>query len=189
VLVDRGDATPVDGGWRLSGFWPFGSGIDHAGWVILGGHFPTPDGDGQVSGMFVLPASDVSALDDWHANGLRATGSSSIVVDEVFVPEHRFVAGEVLASLDGGGRKGAPPRKAVGAPRKHALEGVEVLDFGNFLAGPFGPMRPRSGPAGTSQDTPSRARIPPKLIDTPSRVRAAVMAGAAVLGGSGRSAR
>ena len=42
VLVDRGDATPVDGGWMLSGFWPFGSGIDHAGWVILGGTLPIP---------------------------------------------------------------------------------------------------------------------------------------------------
>ena len=98
VLVDRGDATPVDGGWVLSGCWPFGSGIDHAGWVVLGGHFPSPEGDGLVSGMFVLPAEDVSALDDWHANGLRATGSSSIVVQDAFVPSHRFVPGEVLAS-------------------------------------------------------------------------------------------
>ena len=100
VLVDRGDATPVDGGWTLNGFWPFGSGIDHADWVVLGGHFPSPEGDGLISGMFVLPATDVSALDDWHANGLRATGSSSIVVKDAFVPEHRFVPGEVLASGD-----------------------------------------------------------------------------------------
>ena len=100
VLVDRGDATPVDGGWTLNGFWPFGSGIDHADWVVLGGHFPSPGGDGLISGMFVLPAADVSALDDWHANGLRATGSSSIVVKDAFVPEHRFVPGEVLASGD-----------------------------------------------------------------------------------------
>ncbi|WP_419946419.1 hypothetical protein [Candidatus Poriferisodalis sp.] len=48
--------------------------------------------------MFVLPASDLTALDDWHANGLRATGSSSIVADEVFVLSHRFISGEVLAS-------------------------------------------------------------------------------------------
>ena len=48
--------------------------------------------------------------------------------------------GEVLASLNGAKGKGAPRQRSAGATRKHALEGVEVLDFGNFLAGPFGPM-------------------------------------------------
>lgn len=31
-------------------------------------------------------------------------------------------------------------RAAPGPKRRHALEGIRVLDFGNFLAGPFGPM-------------------------------------------------
>ena len=50
--------------------------------------------------MFVLPADEISFLDDWHASGLRATGSSSIVAKDVYVPQHRFVPGEVLASGD-----------------------------------------------------------------------------------------
>ena len=100
VLTDRGDTVPVDGGWTLNGFWPFGSGIDHAGWIVLGGHIPSPNGGEPISGMFVLPADEVSFLDDWHASGLRATGSSSIVAKDVYVPEHRFVPGEVLASGD-----------------------------------------------------------------------------------------
>jgi crotonobetainyl-CoA:carnitine CoA-transferase CaiB-like acyl-CoA transferase len=46
---------------------------------------------------------------------------------------------EVLMSV-----KGAEPRARASRPQKrpltHALEGVKVLDIGNFLAGPFGPM-------------------------------------------------
>ena len=101
VLTDRGTAVPTDGGWRLSGFWPFGSGIDHADWAILGGHIDGPDGrseDPSATGMFVVRADELSFRDDWHASGLRATGSSSVIVDDVFVPEHRFVPGTVLAS-------------------------------------------------------------------------------------------
>jgi crotonobetainyl-CoA:carnitine CoA-transferase CaiB-like acyl-CoA transferase len=45
---------------------------------------------------------------------------------------------EVLASLNGAPSR--PARGAAGKPLRHALQGIKVLDFGNFLAGPFGPM-------------------------------------------------
>jgi 3-hydroxy-9,10-secoandrosta-1,3,5(10)-triene-9,17-dione monooxygenase len=32
-----GRAVPVDGGFRFSGRWPYSTGTDHAGWIILGG--------------------------------------------------------------------------------------------------------------------------------------------------------
>ena len=42
---------------------------------------------------------------------------------------------EVLANLNGRRPASAPKRSL-----RHALEGIKVLDFGNFLAGPFGAM-------------------------------------------------
>ena len=42
---------------------------------------------------------------------------------------------EVLANLNG-----RRPAISASRPLKHALEGIKVLDLGNFLAGPFAPM-------------------------------------------------
>jgi crotonobetainyl-CoA:carnitine CoA-transferase CaiB-like acyl-CoA transferase len=46
---------------------------------------------------------------------------------------------EVLGSLAGTEQR-ARMARAAKRPLAHALEGVKVLDLGNFLAGPFGPM-------------------------------------------------
>jgi len=80
-----GKPVEVDGGFRLSGTWTFSSGVDHAQWVILGG------GDKA----FVVPISDIS-IDhgSWDVQGLKGTGSKSVTLTDVFVPEyriHRFV--------------------------------------------------------------------------------------------------
>ena len=84
------EAKPVDGGWVISGSWPFASGCDHGQWGLLGARFPGAGPDGGVAPGFVLvPASDYTIDDDWFTNGLVATGSKSIVCDEVFVPAHR----------------------------------------------------------------------------------------------------
>ena len=45
---------------------------------------------------------------------------------------------EVLGSVNGAEGNRAQTRRAAMAARRHALEGVEVLDFGNFLAGRSG---------------------------------------------------
>ena len=136
VLTDRGDAVPVDGGWTFSGFWPFGSGVDHAGWIVLGGHIPSDDGGEPISGMFIVPANEISFLDDWHASGLRATASSSIVAKDVFVPKHRFVPGAVLASGETPGmarnrgwiQRSALMPVAIGAARASLAAFAEEVD-------------------------------------------------------------
>lgn len=85
-----GKLTAAEGGWRLSGRWSFSSGSDHCQWIFLGGFCPTgPDAKGPDMRTFLLPRSDYSIKDVWHTSGLRGTGSNDIVVDDVFVPEHR----------------------------------------------------------------------------------------------------
>lgn len=75
-----GKVAQTDGGYVLNGTWTFSSGVDHAQWVILGG------GDKA----FVVPIADVVVdHDSWDVQGLKGTGSKSVSLDEVFVPEYR----------------------------------------------------------------------------------------------------
>lgn len=86
-----GRVTPVDGGFRLSGKWSFSSGCEHCDWVFLGAVVPTEDAPWDMRNYrtFLLPAADYSIVENWDVVGLKGTGSHDIVVDDVFVPEHR----------------------------------------------------------------------------------------------------
>jgi 3-hydroxy-9,10-secoandrosta-1,3,5(10)-triene-9,17-dione monooxygenase len=99
VIGPRGRAQRVDGGYKLKGFWPFCSGVAHADWVLLGGMVHDESGEVCDDGDFLIRRSDIEVKDDWHVTGLRATGSSSVVVDDLFIPEHRFLSfPELLAN-------------------------------------------------------------------------------------------
>lgn len=75
VIGPRGKAERVDGGYKLSGFWPFCSGVAHADWVLLGGFVLGQDGTPVDDGDFLIPRSEIQIHDDWNVMGLRATGS------------------------------------------------------------------------------------------------------------------
>lgn len=76
-----GDAQAVEGGYMLSGTWTFSSGVDHAHWVILGGGIRN----------FVVPVADLTIdHSSWDVSGLKGTGSKSVTLKEVFVPEYRI---------------------------------------------------------------------------------------------------
>ncbi len=92
-------AVAVDGGYRVSGTWTFASGGRHATW--LGGPCPVyePDGtprrraDGSPEGRTMLfPAERATMIDVWNVIGLRATGSDSFSVSDLFVPGEHSVA-------------------------------------------------------------------------------------------------
>jgi alkylation response protein AidB-like acyl-CoA dehydrogenase len=95
-----GTATPVDGGFRVTGQWSFASGCQHTDWFIA--HCVVEDGRLPPIRMAVLPASDIDIKDTWWVSGLRGTGSHDFVVDDVFVPEARtFSIVEHEPCLDG----------------------------------------------------------------------------------------
>ena len=83
-----GKVTRVDGGYRISGRWSFSSGCDHCQWIFLGGMVPNDAGPPEMR-TFLLPRKDYRIDDNWHVMGLKGTGSKDIVVEDVFVPEHR----------------------------------------------------------------------------------------------------
>ncbi|MBO0678624.1 acyl-CoA dehydrogenase [Mycolicibacterium sp. S2-37] len=91
----NGQGVTVDGGYRLTGSWSFGSGTGHAQYVAAG-FLPLDDGemrwvsegvpDMQVA---ILPRSDVTFTDGWHVQGLKGTGSYDYSVNDVYVPSSR----------------------------------------------------------------------------------------------------
>ena len=85
----NGVGTKVDGGYRITGSWNFGSGTGHADYVACG-FMPMVDGDMvfELLAGFVH-RDNVTFLDNWNVQGLRGTGSYDYSVAEVFVPEHR----------------------------------------------------------------------------------------------------
>ena len=97
--------TEVDGGGvRLSGNWGWSSGCDHASWAILGFRRAVPELDGMLIPHFaVVPMTDLTIVDDWHVSALCGTGSKTLHLDDVHVPEHRI---ESLIGLSMGMAKG-----------------------------------------------------------------------------------
>jgi len=83
-------ALPAEGGYRISTPGsPFASGVDHCSWVMLGGM--AQDGPEPEWKFFLVPPHDYTVRDTWFTAGMRGTGSKTIVVDSVFVPESRVL--------------------------------------------------------------------------------------------------
>ena len=90
LIPGIGKATRVEGGYRLSGRWPFVSGVEVADWVIFTGE--CADAEGKVEELhFVIPRNEIEVLDTWYTIGLKASSSHDAKVNDVFVPEHRTV--------------------------------------------------------------------------------------------------
>ena len=93
-----GTLVPAAGGYRVSGRWPFVSGV-HAARRFMG--LCQIDGASEDPREHLvcayMPIEAVRVEDSWHVSGLRGTGSCDIVVEDAFVPEehvHRFLEPE-----------------------------------------------------------------------------------------------
>jgi 3-hydroxy-9,10-secoandrosta-1,3,5(10)-triene-9,17-dione monooxygenase len=94
-----GRATPVEGGFTFKGRWSFSSGSEHGAWNLLGGLVLGEDGKPVDYRTFLIPRSDYTIDYVWDTVGLRGTGSNDIIVDDVFVPEHRTLSMGVVSKL------------------------------------------------------------------------------------------
>ena len=87
-----GKLVRADGGFRLAGKWSFSSGVEHAAWIMIGATLAPESAAAAPDYVFAfVRAAEAAVIDDWHVSGLRATGSKSIELKDVFVPRHRVV--------------------------------------------------------------------------------------------------
>ncbi len=105
VAAPPGKAVRVDGGFRVSGRWKFGTVVMHADWVMLNAMEDMGEGQPPVVRMILARAEDVEVLDTWFMSGMAATGSNDIVAEDLFVPEaYTFVVSEVRTGRGNGSR-------------------------------------------------------------------------------------
>jgi len=98
VFAPKGIATAVEGGYRVTGRWPFASGCQHCAW-LMGGSVVVdagrprllPGGTPDVR-LMLFPAAEVEIIDTWSVAGLCGTGSHDMAVADVFVPAERAVS-------------------------------------------------------------------------------------------------
>jgi len=98
VTAPIGTATREGNDLRVSGRWPFGSGSQISDWIcggclIQGEEGPELNDAGVPRALLVFfPAAEVTIHEDsWRTSGLRGTGSNDIEVNNLLVPEGRWV--------------------------------------------------------------------------------------------------
>ena len=87
-------AIPVDGGYKVTGEWRFGSGSRNATWLgghsrvcdEGGNHLKDDDGKPRMRTM-LFPKSSAEMIDVWQVMGLKGTGSDNYKVTDLFIPE------------------------------------------------------------------------------------------------------
>lgn len=89
----------VEGGILIEeGIWRFNSGVYVADWDLSG--IPVVNEAGQVVDhcMAAVPIKRVNILQDWDTIGVRDSGSSSVSVENVFVPDSHLLSVPKVAS-------------------------------------------------------------------------------------------
>ena len=92
-------ATRVEGGWRVTGQFPFASGCQNAAWLAL----PAMEMDGDRPKVdpatghplpfgALIPREQATILDTWQTYGMRGTGSHDFAVRDLFVPDQMTFA-------------------------------------------------------------------------------------------------
>ena len=90
VFSPTGTGTPVSGGLRVSGRWGYNTGGHGSRWTVINALAPAADGTVMPT-CVIVRSKELKRLDDWHASGMAATGSDTVIADDIFVPSHRVM--------------------------------------------------------------------------------------------------
>lgn len=122
-VFPAGRATRVKGGYKLSGRWPFSSGVDSSTWNMLAGIVSSEDdADGVEYRVFLLKQDDYKIIDTWNSTGLKGTGSNDVEAKDLFVPEHMTLAVRDVAG-------GPTPGSTVNPSPLYALPVFSLFPF------------------------------------------------------------
>jgi len=123
-VTKRGGARRVPGGLQASVQVGFSSGCDHAEWAMFGVKVEGAHDHYQI----VVPRKDWQIADTWHVAGMRGTGTKDLVLEDVFVPEHRTLSVHDWINANPPGAKANPGY----------ISHVEFMPFvGTSLLGPM----------------------------------------------------
>ncbi|MCD9160766.1 hydrolase [Streptomyces albireticuli] len=86
-LMPAGRARKVPGGWRVSGRWSYISAVDSSHWALVCA--TVPGAERSSAKVFAVPRAQFSVADTWFNIGMRATGSNTVTVEDVLVPDAR----------------------------------------------------------------------------------------------------
>jgi alkylation response protein AidB-like acyl-CoA dehydrogenase len=105
----RGEATKVEGGYRVSGRKVFASQSSFGTVMSTMFAYDDPEQGRRVLNMAVpIAAEGVTVLDNWDTLGMRGTASNDIVLENVFVPEDKVAANRPYGVID-------PPLLVIGS--------------------------------------------------------------------------
>lgn len=80
-------ATPVEGGFRVSGRKVFASGCMSGDLLVTMAVLDAPEGPTVMHMAIPMKAEGLKVLDTWKTLGMRGTGSQDLELNEVFVPD------------------------------------------------------------------------------------------------------
>jgi 3-hydroxy-9,10-secoandrosta-1,3,5(10)-triene-9,17-dione monooxygenase len=100
-----GRATRVAGGYRLTGRWPFVSGVNNCDWCFLSGMVANADGVAPEERYFLAPREQITIVSTWDSVGLCGSGSDDVKVEDLFVPEHMTLPIDYLKGGDTPGNR------------------------------------------------------------------------------------
>jgi alkylation response protein AidB-like acyl-CoA dehydrogenase len=108
IAAPAGAAVREQSGVRVTGRWPFASGVTHCRWVwagcmVMEGGQPRMTAAGPEMVHACIPADQITVHDTWHVSGLVGTGSHDFSAEGVFVPDRH-----VFALLDPAGHRRDP---------------------------------------------------------------------------------
>lgn len=95
----QGTAVPDNGGWRVSGEWPFASNSSHSEWAI--GILFIKDAHEQPGtapriGFAMMRRGEYEVKDTWYTIGMRGSGSNTMATDNLWLPQNRIITFEQL---------------------------------------------------------------------------------------------
>lgn len=88
IFTPGSSAKRVEGGYIISGRWPWASGGFAANWAALGIALDVAEGE-DPRGIALFSRDQYDFEDTWFVTGMKGTASNTIVMTDQFVPDHR----------------------------------------------------------------------------------------------------
>ena len=129
-IAPFGRTEEIEGGVRFSGEMGWSSGSDHAEWAIVG--FRRKNAEGTQDYCFAaLPRSDYQIRDDWFAAGMKGSGTKTLIIDNVRVPERRIQKAKDMMEGKSAGFGLYPDSKIFYSPyRPYFASGFSTVSLG-----------------------------------------------------------